>query len=78
MTNVPEVTLAREAGICYATICLATNFAAGISPAPLTHEEVLEEMARGKVSLDRLLAACVEELSEARRCRCRDHGAHWS
>ncbi len=77
MTNVPEVTLAREAGLCYATICLATNFAAGISPNLLTHEEVLDEMARGKVSLDRLLAACVEEISAERGCRCREHAANW-
>ncbi|NLA27102.1 MAG: S-methyl-5'-thioinosine phosphorylase, partial [Firmicutes bacterium] len=31
MTNVPEVVLAREAGLCYATIALVSNFAAGIS-----------------------------------------------
>lgn len=77
MTNVPEVTLAREAGLCYATVCLATNFAAGISATPLTHEEVLEEMGRGKSSLDRLLAACVEEIPEYRSCRCRDNAANW-
>ncbi|HOL18058.1 MAG TPA: MTAP family purine nucleoside phosphorylase, partial [Bacillota bacterium] len=77
MTNVPEVTLAREAGLCYATVCLATNYAAGISAAALSHEEVLEEMAKGKVSLDRLLAACVEEIPEKRSCRCRDNAANW-
>jgi len=77
MTNVPEVTLAREAGLCYATICLATNFAAGISPTPLTHEEVLEEMARGKTSLDRLLAASLEEIPLQRGCRCRSNAANW-
>ena len=33
MTNVPEVCLAREAEICYATVSMVTNFAAGISPA---------------------------------------------
>ncbi len=77
MTNVPEVVLAREAGLCYATICLATNYAAGISEAVLSHEEVLEEMAKGKPSLDRLLAACVEEIPEKRSCSCGDNAAHW-
>ncbi|MDF2874551.1 MAG: S-methyl-5-thioinosine phosphorylase, partial [Sporomusa sp.] len=44
MTNVPEVVLAREAEMCYATVSMVTNFAAGISPQPLTHHEVLETM----------------------------------
>lgn len=45
MTGVPEVVLARELGMCYASIGLVTNFAAGISASPLTHQEVLDVMA---------------------------------
>jgi 5'-methylthioadenosine phosphorylase len=45
MTGVPEVTLAREANISYAGVSIVTNFAAGISPQPLTQAEVLEAMA---------------------------------
>ena len=45
MTGVPEVTLAREANISYAGVSIVTNFAAGISPHPLTQAEVLEAMA---------------------------------
>lgn len=74
MTNVPEVVLAREAALCYATIALVTNYAAGIAPSFLTHLEVLEEMARGKASLDMLLAACVEAIGDERDCRCRKTG----
>jgi 5'-methylthioadenosine phosphorylase len=44
MTNVPEVTLAREAGLCYASLSLVTNYGSGLSPQPLTHQEVVEEM----------------------------------
>lgn len=44
MTGVPEATLAREANISYAGVSIATNFAAGISPQPLTQSEVLEAM----------------------------------
>jgi 5'-methylthioadenosine phosphorylase len=39
MTGVPEVVLAREAGICYATLALATNWAAGMADKVLSHEE---------------------------------------
>ena len=44
MTGVPEVTLAREANISYAGLSIVTNAAAGISPNPLTHTEVLDAM----------------------------------
>ncbi len=77
MTNVPEVVLAREAGLCYATIALPTNYAAGISPAPLTHEEVLEEMERGKPHLDQLLATSLLEIKAEHSCRCHEAGVHF-
>ncbi len=77
MTNVPEVILAREAGLCYAAIALVTNYAAGISSYPLTHEEVLEVMAQGKADLDLLLMGCLAEIPLLRSCGCRQAGSHW-
>lgn len=44
MTGVPECTLAREAEMSYVGVSIVTNAAAGISPHPLTHDEVLEAM----------------------------------
>lgn len=46
MTNVPEVCLAREAEMCYATISMVTNYAAGISSEPMAHAEVVARMKR--------------------------------
>ena len=63
MTGVPECTLAREAEICYAGVSIVTNAAAGISPHPLTHMEVMEEM---KGALPKLAALF---LATARRYR---------
>ncbi len=77
MTNVPEVILAREAGLCYATIALPTNFAAGIVSEPLIHEEVLEAMENDKPELDRLLAACIDEINLEHFCKCKDAGKYW-
>ncbi|HOA35817.1 MAG TPA: S-methyl-5'-thioadenosine phosphorylase [Bacillota bacterium] len=77
MTNVPEVVLAREAGLCYATIALVSNYAAGITAAPLSHEEVLEEMARSKESLDRLLLEAAAEIAADRSCRCSFGAGPW-
>lgn len=70
MTNVPEVVLAREAGLCYALVAVVTNFAAGISPGPVSHREVLEVMAAGGGRLRSLLWRAVEVIPAERRCRC--------
>lgn len=70
MTNVPEVVLAREKGICYAAIAVVTNFAAGISPHPLTHREVLDEMRASHQDLRELLKRAVLAVPEERKCTC--------
>lgn len=70
MTNVPEVVLAREAEICYAAIALVTNWAAGISPTPLTHREVVEAMAANTEKLRALLKKALELMPEGRTCKC--------
>lgn len=44
MTGTPEVVLANEMKICYASIGIVTNFAAGISDKKISHEEVIEMM----------------------------------
>ncbi len=77
MTNVPEVVLAREAGLCYATIALPTNYAAGLSTTPLTHKEVLEEMDKDKAALEELIGACITEIKPDHSCSCTAGGAHW-
>jgi 5'-methylthioadenosine phosphorylase len=70
MTNVPEVVLAREAEMCYATISMVTNFAAGISPTLLTHSEVLDTMAANAENLKKLVMSTIELLSQKNDCRC--------
>jgi len=71
MTNVPEVCLAREAEMCYATISMITNFAAGISKEPLTHAEVLECMAKNSERLKTLLLKTIELYDDNDNCPCR-------
>ncbi len=70
MTNVPEVVLAREIGICYATVSMVTNFAAGISPNILTHDEVLEVMAGNGEKLKKLILGTLGSIPVARGCGC--------
>lgn len=71
MTNVPEVVLAHEAEICYATVSMVTNFAAGISPQALTHSEVLETMAANGDKIKQLIMKSIEKIDlTARDCNC--------
>lgn len=71
MTNLPEVTLAREAGLCYSNLSLVTNFAAGISSHPLTHKEVAD-MVREKIDVIReIFMETLISLPQERKCRCR-------
>jgi 5'-methylthioadenosine phosphorylase len=71
MTNVPEVVLAREAEMCYATVSMVTNFAAGISPQPLTHGEVLDAMRANLENIKKLVMTAIERLDPAADCACR-------
>lgn len=70
MTGVPEVVLAREAEICYATVALVTNFAAGIAPHRLSHQEVVEMMQGRGEDIRRLLMQAVSWIDEGRECAC--------
>lgn len=70
MTQVPECVLARELGICYACITVVTNFAAGIGNQPLSHEEVIEEMARVEEPLNNYVVDCLLSLPKEKTCDC--------
>jgi 5'-methylthioadenosine phosphorylase len=70
MTSVPEVVLAREAALCYATIALVTNYAAGISSRPLSHQEVVAAMNEAQGELRRIIFSVLENVSESRPCNC--------
>jgi len=73
MTGVPEVVLAREIGLCYGGIAIVTNYAAGISPTPLSHEEVVASVSEQGVRVREIIGRAVEHLEKHRECRhCRE------
>lgn len=55
MSTVPETIVARQCGLRVAALSCITNLAAGLSPAPLSHSEVLETAERVKITGARLL-----------------------
>ncbi len=65
MTSVPEVCLARELGMCYATVATITNFAAGISPSILTHSEVYEVMKKNTACVRQLILESLTFIKDA-------------
>jgi purine-nucleoside phosphorylase len=61
MSTVPEVIAARAAGVRILGVSIVSNFAAGLSPAGLSHDEVLEEGLRAAAPLTKLLGGVVAE-----------------
>lgn len=57
-----EAIAAREAGLEVLGISLVTNLAAGVSPAPLSHAEVVEAGAKAAPRIGHLLAEVVERI----------------
>ena len=70
MTNVPECQLAREAEICYASISMVTNFAAGITKEELSHQEVLGCMAENSRNMYRIVTDVFETYDVEKDCHC--------
>ena len=70
MTSVPEVVLAREAGMCYGNVAMVTNYAAGLAGQALCHQEVLDLMAANTLALRRLLLGAIDRLPPERSCSC--------
>lgn len=70
MTSVPEVCLARELGICYASVSIVTNYAAGISPHLLSHEEVLEVMKQSVSDVRSLIMESIKHIKHREKCSC--------
>ncbi|MEM2136577.1 MAG: S-methyl-5'-thioadenosine phosphorylase [Candidatus Methanomethylicia archaeon] len=70
MTGIPEVNLAREMKMCYATICIITNYAAGMQER-ISHEEVNEIMKnRIKIIMEIINEVIPEIPLKRERCDC--------
>jgi 5'-methylthioadenosine phosphorylase len=72
MTGIPEAILAREVEMCYASICLVSNYAASISPNKLTIDEVFEIMDQRKHELVQLIDSTIKNVPYDAECPCQN------
>jgi len=70
MTGYPEVVLARELTMCYASLCVVANPAAGIAGYRLTSDEVIKLMKEKEEQIKDVLVSFIRELGQERRCEC--------
>ncbi len=69
MTGVPEVVLARELEICYASICYISNMAVGLQERQ-TISELTSIAEKKKHMIEKILKDAISSLPKARNCKC--------
>jgi purine-nucleoside phosphorylase len=63
MSTVPEVIMANSLGMKVLGLSVITNMAAGISPKPLSHQEVIETSKTASPKFKALVKGIIEQLS---------------
>ncbi len=71
MTGLPEAVLARELEMCYASLCLVSNYAASISEDKLTIEEVFKVLEDKRPVIVEIINRSVEMIDES-PCKCHE------
>ena len=72
MTGYPEMVLARELGVCYASLCIVTNEACGLKSGCLSISEIDERMKECTETVREVLSATLQRIPQNRTCSCKD------
>lgn len=72
MTSAPEIILARELNMCYGSIGIVSNYAAGINHRSLTSQEVFETLEINSDKITRLIAQILNRwiANKTKKCPC--------
>ena len=70
MTLVPEVVLAREKGLCFVSLCMVCNMAAGLQKN-LPVDEIKQVYAEKEVYLSQILKETISSLALPSDCKCK-------
>ena len=69
MTLVPEVTLARERGMCYASLAMVTDFDVW-ADHPVDAKQIIETMARNVDRMQDVLQRLLPKIGGPKACEC--------
>ena len=73
MSTIPEAKLAREAEMCYAVICMSTDYDCWHeSEEDVTVEMVVQNMNTNSANAKKLVKALARELGKERGCQCKE------
>lgn len=70
MTGMPEVALAKELNLCYASICTVTNNACGMGTEKVTASEVVRTLRERQEILSEILITAINNIPAQRSCNC--------
>ena len=71
MTGYPEVVLAREAELCYASLCIITNPACGISGIKsVIASEIPDQMQKCREDVREIIYRAAQKFTANRSCSC--------
>lgn len=71
MSTVPECVLAREVGMCYAVVCMATDYDCWMENRSVDISEVLNVFKQNAEKVKKLLIETIPRLKIVEECRCR-------
>lgn len=69
MTLVPEVVLAREKGLCFASLCVVCNMAAGLQQV-LPADEIIEIYSEKEPFVSAVLTKAIQSVEKRLHCSC--------
>ncbi|MDD4202018.1 MAG: S-methyl-5'-thioadenosine phosphorylase [Candidatus Omnitrophica bacterium] len=72
MTNMAEARLAREAEICYCSVCFVTDYDAWKSDEHVSIDKIIENFSNNVENAKRLLKAVVPKITDVSGCTCRE------
>jgi 5'-methylthioadenosine phosphorylase len=73
MTGYPEVVLAREAALCYASLCIVTNPACGmVGDRKLSITEITDTMGKSQENIREIIYRAAQNIPRERSCGCGD------
>ena len=71
MTCIPEAILARELGMCYASVALVSDYDVW-SGTPVNAQTVLKTMRENAVKLENIIRNAIRSVPEKHGCECRE------